>query len=297
MNRPVKGDQMTEFQTLAAMEAVMSAESRDTWRVADALLADVPACPQGGAHAAAARWSAHGDASRTRAHDASGVADRLRQIAAAAGEEDLTTPGGEPYSVASLSFLRSMAIAWPPDQRHAEAAFRTHKMAGGIDNRGRVVLAALCALARGEDAARPENVDQDAWEAACIRVREKGNRRRPSGFLVSAGDFGAALKRPTPSTQAEPPEVALLPRLERRHGNETTGIVHDKHRLLEAALADVEAYKSRLVAVELNDIDRFEMNNLIGNMRDVLDEIQLVVTTKVDDASLRRLIDGEDGWP
>jgi hypothetical protein len=182
-----------------AAQQRMGGESTGAWKLAEALAADIPAQAKGG------------DRKSESANQGSDVAALLREAADRLLEEGVETPAGEPYTPASLKDLRMVAVAWSPEDRFEEAAFRTHQEAGK-DERKRQVLAVLCEAARTGDLGLPEledgEIDEIAWMKATASIARK--RERGSRYPVSANDFRIALKRKknTPARDATDPGEA-----------------------------------------------------------------------------------------
>jgi len=125
-------------------------------------------------------------------------------------EDGIETPAGEAYTPDSLRELRLVAMAWPPKDRHEEAAFRTHQEAGK-DPWRREVLGALCEAAQSEDYELPElengEIDDVAWLKATTSIAKKIERN--SRYPVSANDFRVALKRKKNTPEPEPDDTVL----------------------------------------------------------------------------------------
>jgi len=170
---------MTYSKIKEAAESRQSGESAGAWRLADALLAEVPAGLNHG-----------GD--RSKSSDVT----TLDAIAARLTGDGIETPVGNPYTAATLRELRLVAMGWGKGERLGEAAFRTHQECGTSDQWKRDVLRALCAAARTQDWELPElDIDPAAWERAVTSVQRKvssGTR-----YSVSANDLRTALKHKT----------------------------------------------------------------------------------------------------
>jgi hypothetical protein len=172
------------YRTVEAAEVLLASATRDTWSLADAVLADVPSSGYGGDRK-----------SSTSREGLDPVFDQLEQIVHVLTEQGITTPNGEPYGASHLATLRSTAMLWPKEQRQPEAAYRTHQEATSPDTRGGRALIALCAVARGEKPRRPRDIDAAAWGEAVARVREKRERAKPPRFMVAANDLRLAMDR------------------------------------------------------------------------------------------------------
>lgn len=172
---------MTTYDKVAAAaQRLVTDDTKDTWALADAVLAHVPEQPSGQRN------------DLLLASGGGSVPERLATLVEALKLDGVTTPTGDPYSVSALAHLRDTAMTWPGDTRHPEAAYRTHQEAGSPNTEGGRVLAALAVVARGEGTFKPRGLDKDAWEAACKRVAD-----RRKGFPVAANDVRVALQRKT----------------------------------------------------------------------------------------------------
>lgn len=173
---------MTEYKTVGAAEALLASSTKNMWELADAVLGDVPAESHGG--------------DRKSNHPRGGfdIESQLHDIAERLGDLGVTAPNGEPYTTITLTHYRETAMAWPADERHAEAAYRTHQEAGGRESPGRVALAGLCAVARGDTVRCPVDFDKTSWASACARIRDRLNGRRLR-YAVTANDVRVALAR------------------------------------------------------------------------------------------------------
>lgn len=242
---------MPEFQSLPAMEGLMATTSRDTWTLADALVADIPGN-----------------------NDGETVGERLTRIVAAARERELVTPNGDLYTEGALWMLRKTALAWPVEERHPEAAYRTHLEARGTDSRGRVVLAALCAYARNDTAPCPKGVNAQAFLAARRRVAAKAARGRR--FPVSANDLRLALGNaenvPLPTT--------------------VTDVAH-MLRHVDTAVKSLRSFRLGFAAMEIDEQDKHILRDYLLSLLQVTQDILEVVNTTIDDAALAELIEEE----
>lgn len=161
-------------------------ENRNNWELADAVLAEVPA-----------KSGAQGQ--RTDLTPGAGgevVGSLIAGLAKRMADDGVTTPEGDSYTASSLTHLRDTALTWPVNERHAEAAYSTHREAGSPKTEGGKVLKALAAVARGETVAKPKGLDADAWKKACDRIQA-----RKKGFPVAANDLNIALKRKSNGTR------------------------------------------------------------------------------------------------
>ena len=174
---------MTTYDNVVrAAQRLLTDDTKDTWSLADAVLAHVPNQGTGGRPGTSPL--AGGGFRPTD--------EQLTDTIAQMKSDGVTTPNGDAYTSSSLKHLRDAAMSWPEDERHPEAAYRTHQEAGSPRTDGGKALAALCAVARGEKVTRPRGLDLKAWDEACDRVRD-----RKRGFLVAANDVRTALKRKT----------------------------------------------------------------------------------------------------
>jgi hypothetical protein len=173
------------YHSVAAAESLMVGASKGAWILADALVVDIPERVQGrGGNLVS------GD---QISNPLMTVRDELTNVAIALEENGILTPNGDPYSVDRLQVLRATAIAWPEDERHVEAAFRTHQEVGSPQRR--IVLEALCRYANGEKIPNPDPswVDDDAFDNACQMVEAQVARGR--GYQVSANAVRTAMQR------------------------------------------------------------------------------------------------------
>ena len=174
------------YRTVEAAEALMTGTSRGSWSLADALVADVPDRGHGGDRSQVLSGEHLPDPLIT-------VNGQLGNIAMALEESGITTPNGDAYSVDRLRILRATAIAWPENERHPEAAFRTHQEIGS-DQR-RAVLDALCRYANGETVENPDPswIEDAAFDEACQMVETARARKR--GYPVPANAVRVAMQR------------------------------------------------------------------------------------------------------
>ena len=175
----------TYDEVVRAAQRAVNDDTKDTWVMADAILAHVP----GGSGEQGRRT----DLSPREEGEVSSVPDRLKYLAHMLTVEGVTTPSGGNYTAKSLTNFRDTAMIWSPDERFADAAYRTHQEAGSPTSDGGRVLAALVKVAHGDESVvRPKGIDPEAWIKAIDRV---ANRRK--GFKVVANDVRVALKRKT----------------------------------------------------------------------------------------------------
>lgn len=161
----------TYDRIVQAAERLLSDDTKDTWGLADAVLAHVPEKPEGR------------PVGYSPEHGGVTVKQQLSLLVADMKLDGVITTKGEPYTAAALRHLRDAAVAWAKDERHVEASFSTHKEAAERKD-GTKVLSALCAIARGESVARPRGFDLNAWNEAVQRIRT-----RKSGFQVAVDDI------------------------------------------------------------------------------------------------------------
>lgn len=252
----------TNYKTVTVAGELLFTSNRDTWKLADAVLADVPPSPP-------AR-GVTGDGTELL------VEDLLADIVAEMEDLGITTPNGDPYTAASLERMRETAMAWPANERHEEAAYRTHQEAGGRDSLGRKMLAALCKVAQGKRVSCPEEVDPDAWAAAKKRVLDKKSKPRPPKLLVSANDLRTAMKRKvnTPLRNFEDDVEALL------------------YHLSSAAIA-LRAFSIRFAADkgELEDQKRKALSESLTAIIDSASLARDVVNAEASEEALQELLD------
>lgn len=172
----------TYDKIVTAAHRLNTDDTKDTWALADAVLDHVPdgSSNQGGDRRSAA-------ATMT---PLAGVDDRLASLSSQMKSDGIVTPNGDPYTVSALRHLRDTAMAWSGNDRHPEAAYRTHQEAGSPTTLGGKALAGLAAIARGEDVRRPNGVQSKPWQDAVARVQA-----RKKGFQVAANDVRVALER------------------------------------------------------------------------------------------------------
>jgi hypothetical protein len=168
---------MTTYDNIVrAAERLLTDETKDTWTLADAVLAHVPEGSQGG--------------NTQHSPDIGGM---LRSLADQLKQDGVTTMTNTAYTVSSLTHLRDTAVAWPKTERYTEASFSTHREAAE-NKAAREALGALVNVARGGTPNRPRGFDLRAWNEAVGRVR---NRTR-DGFKVSVDDVRIARRaKPT----------------------------------------------------------------------------------------------------
>jgi hypothetical protein len=223
---------MPESTYSVVRSAAASLDRSDTkcvWRLADAILAHVPATTDAERTAAATAVRTGNVNPRAGGDVAALLATLARDLTA----DGVFTPKGDPYSVGTLSNLREVAMAWPADDRHPEAAFRTHQEASNPTRRR--ILAALCAVARGETVRRPNGLDSSDWQRAVDRVRARTN-----GFAVTANDLRISEARPTNNTGAtRTPRPADVPAAIAEHG--AAAVVAEMSTTERAEVADAIA--------------------------------------------------------
>jgi hypothetical protein len=162
----------------AVLDAAASREAGDSagaWKLADALLAKIPAGTPG-----------------RKGGDVAPVSDGLQQYATKLNEENICTPAGGPYSASTLDDLRDVAMAWPTDKRHPQAAFRTHQEAVRPDSDNGKVLRTLCRYAAGEIKST-STIDSKSWAEATEIVDRLIKRR--AKYTVSANALRLAVGR------------------------------------------------------------------------------------------------------
>jgi hypothetical protein len=180
---------MTTYEKVVqSAEKLLHDDTKDTWGLADAVLAYVP-------DATEVRVANLRHASIPPSKGESTVPNQLRALADKMEKDEVLTPTGNYYTESSLKHLRDAAMIWPRKERHTEAAYSTHRDAGSPAKLKGEVLAALCAVARGEYdddplELKPDGVGAKAWRAAVKRVE-----KRDGGFLVTANDIAVALKK------------------------------------------------------------------------------------------------------
>ena len=167
----------TYEQVVKAAQRLVTDDTKDTWGLADAVLAHVPEQQSGKRN------------DLTPASGGGSVSNELADLAKQMKDDGISTQNGDPYTGSSLGHMRDTAMAWQT-VRHPEAAYRTHQEAGSPTTDGGKVLAALCAVARGEKPVKPRGIDADAWNKAVARVQA-----RRKGFPVAANDVRVALER------------------------------------------------------------------------------------------------------
>jgi hypothetical protein len=247
------------YHSVAAAESLMVGASKGAWILADALVIDIPDMGQGG--------------DRTGASSLLRLDDRLTNIAIALEESGILTPNGDSYSVDRLKTLRATAIAWPEQERHPEAAFRTHQEVGSPQRR--IVLEALCRYANGEKVPNPDSswIDDDAFDNACQMVESQLARGR--GYQVSANAVRVAMQRK--------PNVNKPP--------STTFEMLEKLNTVATQMTDFQTLMDENgVALTPEEKEAFirGVSNLIDRMRGMLDQL-----FGVSDNDIRELIERE----
>lgn len=173
-----------------AAEALATSASRDTWQLADAVLAAVPALPNGG----------------NRAEQRGGVTpvpEALRELADQLAIDGVVNSRGEPWTRDTLDDLRDTAMRWPPAERLPACAFYTHREAKSADRK--LALRELVAYAEGK-----------AVDGIEERIRERIDNRvaRGARYLVAVDDMRLHLGRqptrwpPPGATPATPEQLA-----------------------------------------------------------------------------------------
>ena len=125
-------------------------------------------------------------------HDATPQPEMLAELAVKLEALGCTTPRGDAYTVDALRANRAVAAEWR-GQWLPQAAFRTHQEAVGPNTDAGKILAALCAVARGENPPKPKSAELNAWKDACTAVRIATDRGRR--FMVSANTLRLAMGR------------------------------------------------------------------------------------------------------
>jgi len=162
----------------AAAEQRAAGESGGAWRLADRVLDHIP------------NGENHGGDRRSSVGAPPLLIARLTDLATRLTNDGVETPQGLPYTADGLGELRKMAMAWPPDTRWKEAAYRTHEEAGGSDNPKRSILSALCFYADTGTEQRPSGVNIINWRAAITLVDTA--KQRGSRYVVSANALRVA---------------------------------------------------------------------------------------------------------
>lgn len=181
----------TYTKVVEAADALDRNDTQGVWRLADAILAHVPA----------------EDPGRKPDNEGTRVPSLLESLAHDLEADGIRATSGDPYRVSTLSKMRAVAAAYPEGERFPEAAYRTHQEARTTVT-GKRVLRELCKFARGETCRRPHDVGADgglivsaaAWDEAKLRIQN-----RTSGYAVAANDIRVALSRktnvPTPDSE------------------------------------------------------------------------------------------------
>lgn len=264
---------MTTYKTITVASELLFASDRNTWKLADAILADVPNRPEGRPR----NLPLAGEVS-----EESSIEDLLADIVAEMDDLGITTPNGDPYTTASLANMRHTAMAWPLAERHDEAAYRTHQEAGGRDGLGRKMLAALCKVAQGKRVVCPDEVDPDAWATAKKRVLDKKGKPRPPKLLVSANDLRTAMKR---KINTPPPNFT----------DDVQGLLYH----LSNAAAALRSFSIRfavggdLANDHLEDDDRKALSAALTEIIDSAALARDVVNAVASEEALQKLLDDE----
>lgn len=246
---------MSEFVTVRAAEALLSAASGGAWALADAVAEDT----------------------KDRQTDTE-VEDILELIVEALGERGVVTPNGEPYLMPALVTMRRTSLAWPADERHQVAAYRTHQEAGARGSVGRAALKALAAVAAGEVVECPADVDPEAWAGARARVEKRLAGRRPR-YLVAANDLRVAIQR----VVNVPPRQAEM----------KAGVVHllDEVRVASTAL---RGFARRFVDADPSTEEREAIGSSLRSLISRAEETLAVVSAgDLSDESLAELLQEE----
>lgn len=137
-------------------------DSTGRWKLADAILAHIPARSEGRPPG--------------NSIDTDGVSDLLAELAQRLEGDDVRTTRGDTYSPVTLRNLRDTAAAWPlDDRRQSVASFSVHQEVAK-NAAWRLPFFALCRVAEGENVRCPRACDAPAWAAARTRVDLAGNR-------------------------------------------------------------------------------------------------------------------------
>jgi hypothetical protein len=191
-------------------EAAIQRDSTDTtrtWALADAVLAHIPALPEGNPN-----YPPEGGVAS--------VPERLIELSNQLALDGVTTPKGDTYTDTSLKHLREVAMAWPAEARHPEAAYRTHREAMNSTN-GRGILDVLVRYARGEQVRRPNSIEADAWTEVKMRID-----MRERGFKVVANDLRIAQsQRPNVPGRTNNDVQAAVAELVEQHGSDAIAAV------------------------------------------------------------------------
>jgi hypothetical protein len=180
---------MTTYDNVVkAAQRLLTDETKDTWALADAVLAHVP------------------DATATKVANlkqgttvpdspdvgviGQSVPQRIAALAAQMKDDGVITQKGTSYTASTLTHFREAAVAWPKDDRYDEASFSTHQAAADSKD-ARLVLKALVNVARGGSPVRPRGFDLAAWNKSLDRVQS----RTRAGFRVTVDDIRVARKQ------------------------------------------------------------------------------------------------------
>lgn len=234
------------FRTIAAAEALLTSSNDGKWKMADAVLADVPG------------WL-----------DGEPAHSRLVELAEALTAAGIATPNGEFYMVQSLSTMRRTALAWPPEQRHPDVAYRTHQEADRDGDLGREVLAALACVARGEPAEYPEGSSPSAFEAAKERVERRVSAKRVPRFKVAANDMRVAMNH------------AINTPVPKRDRGQVVYLLSE----VSSASQSLRTFAQRFVEAEPSPEDRKSIAQALEQLIVRAEETLGVVTTSVMDLS------------
>jgi hypothetical protein len=236
------------YLTVRAAEDLLASAEGKRWDLGDAILADVPADLP-----------------------ADEVRRRLDEIEEALAQAGVTTPNGEPYVAAALAAVRQTAIFWPPESRHPEAAFRTHQECQRTPS-GRAALDALVRVARGEEVACPEDVDETAFDAARGRVLQRQGRARRPRYTVTANDLRVAMKR-----------TVNIP--ERRDRSDVMGLLGE----VSTASQALRTFARRFVEAEPSEEERASIMHALERLMDRAEQTLAVVSATGADLSVEAL--------
>jgi len=240
-------------RTIEVAERIMMSAQRDMWALADAVLTDVPAMPEGNPN-----YPATGGV---------GVSERLAHLATELDNLGITKADGSSYMPGYLRDVREVAMAWLSDERQAEASFDAHRENTATS---RPVFLALCAHARGETVAVPEGIEAKAWKAALDKLAT-----RRHGYKVQTQAVRIAMNKPGKNAPTQ---------LDRATFGELIG-----H--LSTGLDGLTAFASRIDQFELDEEDRTAMLRVLVRLRDKASMTITFLATTVDDAALRDLLE------
>lgn len=245
-------------QTIKVAERIMLSAQRDLWALADAVLADVPARPErgGGSHPIS-----YVD-----------IGNEIAALALALDREAITKADGSPYTPSYLANLRDAAMAWSPEERQAEASFEAHRKNGG---ESRPVFLALCAVARGENVARPEGVDATPWRDALAKLET-----RRHGFKVQ--------------TQAVRIAMELAPKNTPTRLDKAT--LGEFMHFVSVGIDGLAALQTRYAEVADHEIPSEDLASIVKLLRALVDRATMAIdafTAKASDEGLADLLESE----